>query len=109
MPARALTPPQREQRRNDLALAAQLLRRQIDAELAQLQPAADRVLIGVDVAWWIQRHWPARTPRQRRVAAAFAVLGGVLGVSGFGRLALRYRRWLRAAWVAWRVWHHARH
>jgi len=108
MARQALTAPQRTQRRHDLALAAQLLRRQIDADLMQIRPAADRVLIGVGAAWWLRRHWPLQTARQRRVAAALAALSSVLGLGGIGRWALRHRRWVRAALLAWRLWSGAR-
>jgi hypothetical protein len=36
-------------------------------------------------------------------AALLAAAGGAIGGSGIGRFALRHRRWLRRAWVVWRL------
>jgi len=102
-----MTPQQRAQRRQDLTLASDLLRRQLDTELTQLQPAADRVLVWVDAALWLRRRWPAAS-REGGVGSALAVLGGVIGVGagvgGLGAFALRHRRWLRGALVVWQLW-----
>jgi len=82
-----MTPLQRAQRRHDLQLAADLLRRQIDGNLSSLQPAGDRVLAWVDAAWWLRRRW-RRWPRAGLLTAA-AGLGALLP---------------RRAFVAWRLW-----
>ena len=92
---------QRAQRRHDLLLAADVLRQQIDASLTSLQPTAEPVLHGLAIVLWWRRHhatlgtWVA--------AALLAAAGGAIGGSGIGRLALRHRRWLRRAWVVWRL------
>jgi hypothetical protein len=103
---RALSPQQRAERRRDLALAAELLRHQIGAELVRLQPSAERLLFGVDLALWLRRQWRQRSPLERRVAAVLALLGGLAGIGGVGGFALRRRRWIRNAIIAWRAWRH---
>jgi hypothetical protein len=105
---RALSPQQRAERRRDLALAAGLLRHQIGADLVRLQPSAERVLLGVDVALWLRRQWLHRSPGERRLAAVLALLGGLAGIGGVGGFALRQRRWIRNAIIAWRVWRRVR-
>jgi len=100
---RSLTAPQRVQRRQDLLLAADLLRRQVDSDLTQLQPAADRVLIWVDAGLWLRRRWQAAS-RDGGAGGALAALGTVIGVGGIGAFALRHRRWLRGAVLAWQLW-----
>ncbi|HEX6018620.1 MAG TPA: hypothetical protein VFZ28_11010 [Burkholderiaceae bacterium] len=104
---RALNPAQRAQRTQDLRLAADLLRRQAERDLTRLQPAADRVLIWVDAALWLRRHWPRRLP-QRRLAGVAAAIGGLAGASGLSVFALRHWRWLRNTLVAWRLWQRLR-
>jgi len=103
----SLNPVQRAQRAQDLRLAADLLRRQVGRDLTRLQPAADRVLIGVDVALWLRRQW-LRSPPQRRLAGVLAAAGGLAGAGSLGAFALRHRRWLRNALVAWRLWRRLR-
>jgi len=100
---RSLTPQQRAQRRQDLLLAADALRGRIDADLTHLQPAADRVLVWVDAALWLRRRW-LHTPRRRHLAVALAAVGGLFGAGRIGGFALRHRRWLRNALLAWRAW-----
>jgi len=90
----------RTQRRQDLLLAADALRRQIGADLTHLQPAADRALAWFDVGLWLRRHWASSTPELRRIAALLAVVAGVSG----GGFALRHARWLRHALAGWRLW-----
>lgn len=103
----ALNPAQRAQRAQDLRLAADLLRRQVGRDLTQLQPAADRVLIWVDAALWLRRHW-LRAPPQQRLAGMLAAAGGLVGAGRLGVLALRHWRGLRNALVAWRLWRRLR-
>lgn len=100
---RSLSAQQRALRQQDLMLAADLLRRQIDADLAQLQPAADRVLIWVDATLWLRRHW-LQSPRRRRAATALAAAAGIAGAGSIGGWVLRHWHWLRSALTAWRVW-----
>jgi hypothetical protein len=105
---RAMSAQQRAQRRQDLLLAAQLLRSRIDADLAQLQPGADRVLIWADAALWLRRHWHQASAGERRVAAVVAVAGGIASVTGIGRFALRHRGWLHSVFAAWHMWRQLR-
>src|SRR5262245_54266470 len=98
--------PQLAQRRQDLLLAAGLLRQQIAADLARLEPAADRVLLWGGALWWLRRHWPRSSTR--RASAVMAAAGTVLGGSGVAWFALRHWRWLRNAVVGWRLWRQLR-
>lgn len=105
---RSMSAQQRALRQQDLTLAADLLRRQIDADLTQLQPAADRMLIWVDAALWLRRHWHQASAGERRVAAAIALAGGIASVTGISRFALRHRGWLHGVFAAWHMWRQLR-
>ncbi|MBE7426518.1 MAG: hypothetical protein IT503_09790 [Burkholderiaceae bacterium] len=107
LPARALSPAQRAQRRQDLALAADLLRRQVGRDLTRLQPAADRLLVWADIALWLRRRW-LLAPQRRRLTTVLAAVGGLAGVGSVGAFALRHWRWLRNSLVAWRLWRRLR-
>jgi hypothetical protein len=96
-----MTPAQRALRHHDLVLAAAVLRRQIDVSLTSLQPAAEPALRGLAIGLWLRRHHAASGAW---AAALLAAAGVALGGSGVGRFALRHRRWLRRAWIVWRVW-----
>jgi len=99
-----MTSLQRTQRRQDLLLASDLLRQQVERDLAGLQPQADRALIWVDAALWLRNHWREAPPRSRGALLALAAAAGVAGVSGAGGFMLRHARWLRSALAAWRLW-----
>jgi hypothetical protein len=104
--AEAMSTPQRAQRRQDLLLAAGALRQQIGADLARLEPAADRVLLWVGAGWWLRRRWPrSSTPR---VSALLTAAGTLAGGTGLAWFALRHWRWLRNALVVWRLWRQLR-
>ena len=90
---------QRAQRQHDLLLAADVLRRQIDAGLTTLEPTVDHVLHWVAVGRQLRR----RSAGTRRLAALLAA-GGALGGSGIGWVALRHWRWLSYLWVGWQLW-----
>jgi hypothetical protein len=51
-----MTPAQRALRRRDLQLAADLLRREVDASLTSLQPAVEPVLHGLAIGRFVLRH-----------------------------------------------------
>ena len=105
---RALTPLQRAQRRQDLLLASDLMRRQIGRDLAGLQPQADRALIWVDAALWLRNRWREAPPRGRGAVLALAAAAGLVGVGSAGSFMLRHARWLRNALAAWRLWRRLR-
>ena len=90
------------QRRQDLLLAAELLRHQIGVDLARLEPAGDRVAQGAALGLWLRRHWPRS--RIERTAVAAAALASVIGGTGISWFALRRWRWVRNALVVWRLW-----
>ena len=100
------TGPQRRQVRQDLLLAAAALRQQIGADLARLEPAADRVLPWVTTLWWLRGHWTRS--HARRVSALVAAAGTLVGGSGLTWFALRHWRWLRNALIVWRLWRQLR-
>jgi hypothetical protein len=89
---------QRTNRRDDLLLAADVLRREVDASLTSFEPAAERVLHWGAIGLRLRRRYA--TSGMRRSAALWAAVGGI----GSGWLALRHRRWLRKAWFAWQLW-----
>jgi hypothetical protein len=93
-----MNPAQRASRQHDLLLAADVLRREMNASLTSLQPAAEPVLHGLAIGLWLRRH----RATSGAWAAALAVAAG--GAVGGSRFALRHRRWLRRAWIAWRLW-----
>lgn len=93
-----MTPAQRVLRQHDLLLAADLLRREVDASLTSLQPAVEPVLHGLAIGLWLRRQ---RATSGAWAATLLAVAGAVVGGRGVGRFALRHRRWLRRAWLAW--------
>jgi hypothetical protein len=96
-----MNPAQRAARQHDLLLAADVLRREVDASLTSLQPAAEPALHGLAIGLWLRRHHA----KSGALAAALAVAaGGAAGGSGIGRFALRHRRGLRRAWIVWRLW-----
>lgn len=90
------------QRRQDLLLAAELLRHQIGGDLGRLEPVGDRVVQGAVLGLWLRRHWPRA--RIERTAVAAAAVASVIGGTGIGWLALRRWRWVRNALVLWRLW-----
>lgn len=96
-----MSPAQRVLRQHDLLLAADVLRREVDASLTRLQPAVEPVLHGLAIGLWLRRQH-ARSGAW--AATLLAVAGGVAGGSGIGRFALRHRRGLRRAWIVWRLW-----
>ena len=91
---------QRAQRRHDLLLAADVLRRQVDASLTTLAPAADRALHWVAIGQQLRR----RTAGTRRLAALLAAAGTAIGGTGIGWVALRHWRWLSSLWIGWQMW-----
>jgi hypothetical protein len=91
---------QRGQRRHDLLVASTLLRREIDANLTNLEPAAERVLHWVAIGQRLRRHRAGT----RRVAVLLAAAGGALGGTRIGRAALRHLGWLSNVWIAWQLW-----
>ena len=98
--SRALSATQRAQRRQDLLLAAALLRRQIDADLDRLAPVGERIVHWAEIGVWLRRHWPRL--RGGKTVALAAAVGSLIG--GTGWFALRRWRWIRDALVAWRLW-----
>ena len=96
----------RAQRRHDLLLAAGTLRQQIGADLARLEPVAERVASWAAAVWWLRRHWPRSGTR--RVSALLAAAASVGGGTGAAWFALRHWRWLRRALGVWRLWQQLR-
>jgi hypothetical protein len=91
---------QRGQRRHDLLLASALLRREIDANLRSLEPAAERVLHWVAIGARLRRHRAGT----RRIAVLLGAAGAALGGTAIGRAALRHLGWLSNLWLAWQLW-----
>jgi len=82
---------ERARRRHDLLLAAAVLRRQIDASLASIEPAAERIL-----------GWAALGLRLRQRYRVSGVPHALMG-TGVIWFVLRHWRWLRDAWVVWQL------
>lgn len=96
---------ERAQRRHDLLLAADLLRREINAGLTTLAPTAERALHWVAIGRRLRQHHTG----MRRIGALLGAAGGALGGTGVGWLALRHWRWLSNVWIAWQLWRQWRH
>jgi hypothetical protein len=86
-----MNPAQRARRRHDLLLAADVLRREIDASLTSIEPVAERVL-----------SWAALGLRLRQRYRASGAPRALMG-TGIVWFVLRHWRWLRDAWVVWQL------
>jgi len=96
---------ERAQRRHDLLLAADVLRREINASLTTLAPAAERALHWVAIGQLLRQQHAG----MRRIGTLLGAAGGILGATGVGWVALRRWRWLSNVWIAWQLWKQWRH
>jgi hypothetical protein len=87
---------ERARRRHDLLLAADVLRREIDASLTTFEPAAERALFWAAVGMRLRRRYRASGGQ---LSGLLTATGGVIGIGWF---VLRHWRWLRGVVVAWR-------
>jgi hypothetical protein len=86
---------QRARRRHDLLLAADVLRREIDAGLTMFEPAAERALFWTAIGVRLRRRYRASGDQ---LSGLLTATGGVIGIGWF---ALRHWRWISKLWLAW--------
>lgn len=90
------------QRKADLLLGSELVRVQMAGAVAELEPGADRLVHWTALALCVGGGLRVRATTLRRVP--WPRHGGAVGAAGLGWLVFRRRRWLRRAFLAWRVW-----